>query len=286
MSDAAVLREDPLRPHSEDGLSSGAIMAVLAHLLLVVALAFGVRWHASEPEGVTAELWASVPQVAAPQAAEPPPQPVEAPKPPPKAKEPEPEPQAAKRDAEIAIEKEREKQKKLQQEQAQREKLAKEKADKEKAEKEKADKAKADAEAKRKEQQDQARLAKLREDYLKRVMGQASGPGPVTSTGTAARTAGPSASYGGRVAAAIHPNIVYTDEINAIAGNPRAEVEIRLAPDGRVLGRRVVQSSGVKEWDEAVLRAIDRTAVLPRDTDGSVPPLMNIGFRPKDLPKA
>ena len=37
------------------------------------------------------------------------------------------------------------------------------------------------------------------------------------------------------------------------------------------------------EDSEAVLRAIDRTAVLPRDDDGRVPPSMLIGFRPRDL---
>jgi colicin import membrane protein len=38
----------------------------------------------------------------------------------------------------------------------------------------------------------------------------------------------------------------------------------------------------VKEWDETVLRAIDRTEVLPRDVDGRVPSTMVIAFRPKD----
>jgi colicin import membrane protein len=31
-----------------------------------------------------------------------------------------------------------------------------------------------------------------------------------------------------------------------------------------------------------VLRAIDRTEILPRDTDGRVPALMTIEFRPRD----
>ena len=34
--------------------------------------------------------------------------------------------------------------------------------------------------------------------------------------------------------------------------------------------------------DEAVLRAIDKTEVLPRDTDGRVPPSLEISFRPRD----
>jgi colicin import membrane protein len=31
-----------------------------------------------------------------------------------------------------------------------------------------------------------------------------------------------------------------------------------------------------------VLRAIDRTGTLPRDTDGRVPPVLIITFRPND----
>ena len=33
-------------------------------------------------------------------------------------------------------------------------------------------------------------------------------------------------------------------------------------------------------WDETVLRAIDKTEVLPRDTDGRVPPVFSIDFKP------
>ena len=35
-------------------------------------------------------------------------------------------------------------------------------------------------------------------------------------------------------------------------------------------------------WDDAVLRAIDKTEVLPRDVDGRVPSSMTIDFRPYD----
>jgi colicin import membrane protein len=44
----------------------------------------------------------------------------------------------------------------------------------------------------------------------------------------------------------------------------------------------LTQSSGVKSWDDAVLNAIDKTEVLPRDTDGRVPTSLVISFRPKD----
>jgi len=58
-------------------------------------------------------------------------------------------------------------------------------------------------------------------------------------------------------------------------------VEVRTSPDGTIIARKIIKSSGVKAWDEAVLKAIDKTEVLPRDTDGRVPPALIIEFRPK-----
>jgi colicin import membrane protein len=60
------------------------------------------------------------------------------------------------------------------------------------------------------------------------------------------------------------------------------EVEVRTAPGGTILSRRLVKSSGHKEWDDAVLRAIDRISTLPRDVDGRVPPVILVAFRPRD----
>mgnify|MGYP003431772090 CR=1 FL=1 len=62
-------------------------------------------------------------------------------------------------------------------------------------------------------------------------------------------------------------------------GDPMAEVEVRVAATGRLFGRGWVRSSGNKAWDEAVLRAIDRTEALPRDVDGRVPPAIVIEFK-------
>jgi colicin import membrane protein len=103
--------------------------------------------------------------------------------------------------------------------------------------------------------------------------------GGESATGTAKQSSGPSAGYGGRVIAKIKPNIVFADDIS---GNPVATVEVRTSPDGTIIGRKLIKSSGVKAWDDAVLRAIDKTEILPRDLDGRVPPSFEINFRPKD----
>ena len=266
----SVLTRDMLRPRSAGGGGAGFALSLLVHGLLIVALALAVKWRSSEPAGVSAELWAAVPQVAAPRIETPPPQPEVKPAPP----VPPPKVDTQQRDAQIAIEKrrERERQQHEADEKAQREKLERDKAEREKAAKEK-------AEVQRKQQQEEQHLAKLREDQLKRMQGLVGATGAPTSTGTAAKDAGPSASYIGRIRARIKPNIVLTDEV---AGNPVAEVKVLTSPDGTIIGRNLVKPSGVKEWDDAVLRAIDRTAVLPRDTDGTIPSAMIIAFSRRD----
>ncbi len=275
------------RPQRTGGMGRGAMMALLVHGGLLIALAFGVSWRSSEPTGSSAELWAAVPQAAAPAAVEPPPPPpmpkVE-PKPEPKVEPPPPPPKADTRDADIAIEKakaaEKEKREELEREKLERlkaEKLEREKA--EKLEREKA--AKLEREKlemeKREAAADAERVAKLRDENLKRMQGMAGATGAPQSTGTALREAGPSASYAGKIIARVRPNIVLTETVPPTL---RAEVEVRAAPDGTITGRRMIKSSGNPTWDDAVLRAIDRTGDLPKDDNGKVPSSMVIGFTP------
>lgn len=294
---------DPLRPQRPSGLRRGAMLAIVIHGGLVVAIAVGVSWRSSEPTGATAELWAAVPEFAAPAPVAPPPPPPEptpapAPAPPP-LPAPKPEPKvdpAAVRDAEIAIEKakrereqelerERERERKAKMEAEKKRLLAEQEAKRKKAEAEEAQRKKlAEQEAQQKkllaekaEKAEQARIEKLREENLKRMQGQAGATGAPSATGTAQRDAGPSAGYAGRIIARVKPNIVFTD---AIVGKPTASVEVRTAPDGTIVGRRLVKASGNKDWDEAVLRALDRTEILPRDTDGRIPSPMTIDFTP------
>ena len=123
---------------------------------------------------------------------------------------------------------------------------------------------------------------KRQQDNIARMMGQAgasAGTGAANSAGSAQKSSGPSAGYGGKVRAKVKPNIVFTEDIS---GNPTAEVEVRTAPDGTIMSQRLAKSSGNKAWDEAVIKAIIRTETMPRDTDGRVPSPMVLEFRPKD----
>ena len=289
----AATLDDPFRPRPPGGTAPGALLALAAHVVLVAALTLGVNWRASNPAVVSAELWSAVPQQAAPRAQEaaPPPEPPAPaprpePAPPPRAeKAPQPEP-------DIALERrKREQEKKRQAEQDARErkerelKERRERERKERVEKERRAEAERKERAAREERErkaTEAQLARQRAENLRRIQAQAgtaAGTGAPGSTGTAARDSGPSASYAGRLVAHIKPNIVFTERVS---GNPAAEVEVRAGPGGTVIARRLVRSSGIKEWDEAVLRAIDRAGTLPRDVDGRVPPVLIIAFRPND----
>jgi len=280
MSTASLLHfreRDPLRPDTEDSVGAGFAFAAGAHVLLITALAFGVNWQSSEPVAASAELWSAVPQVAAPRAVEPPPAPPPpAPKPAPEPKvETPPPPPAPAPDPQIAIEKEKAKKKELK---AQQDKEAEEKKA---LEAKRVADAKAEADRKKKELERQtAQTEDQRKKQLERILGQAGATGAATSTGTAAHDAAPTASYRGKIVSAIRPNITL---ISAIDGNPQVEVEVRTGPDGTILSKRVTKASASKEWDETVLRAIDKTVTLPRDENGRVPSPMTLVFRPLDF---
>jgi len=299
-------------PPPEPARGRSFALAAAAHVLLFVGLGLVTRWTTQvQVVAAEAELWSAMPQQAAPRLIEPepvpPPEPEPKPEPPKPAPRPapQPEPEVHKHDADIALKKQREEDKKkvLEKEKAEKlrkEKLEKEKADKEKAEKEKRlkeqklkeEKAREEKERERKkaeadkrkaeeakEKAEAARTEALRQENIKRMQGLAGATGGENSTGSALRSSGPSASYAGRLVARIKPNITYPGDV---MGNPRAEIEVKVGADGTILSRRIVQSSGNKAWDDAVLRAIDKTEVLPRDTDGRVPPVIVLGFRPLD----
>ena len=324
-------------PPKAQGSVRAFVLALLVHGLLVAALTWGVNWKRSDPSPpYEAELWAAVPQQAAPRRIETPaetrpeavrlpplplpvptlPEPTPAPKPAPekpsiKAQTPPPPPpldadiaraqekkrkqlaiqqQArAQKEAEEALAK-KQKALKAQEEQAKRlaqaqavkeEKKAKEAKETKEAEKRQAQKlAQQLALQQDRDKQAQAASQKQRQENLDRLKGMASATGSATDTGTALKTAGPSASYAGMVRAAIRPNVVFAEEI---VGNPMATVEVRVTSDGTVVGQRLTKPSGNKAWDDAAINAIIRTRVMPKDTNGRVPDtILLIDMRPRE----
>jgi colicin import membrane protein len=305
-------------PPAQPGTGRAWVIAGLVHALLFMALGLATAWK-TQPQTVQAEaeLWSATPQAAAPRLQEPLPEPEPEPAPQPKPAKPTPPPPPApdlaqeRLDAQIALEKKKQQDKKKEADKAEKlkaekEKTAKLKAEKEKAElkrkerekeREKEDKAKEKAAKEKKAQEekerdkkkaaekasaekaDAARADALRKENLKRMQGMAGASGGENASGTALKSSGPSASYAGRLVGRIKPNITYPGDV---VGNPRAEVEVKVSPDGTILSRRIVQTSGNKAWDDAVLRAIDKTEIFPKDSDGRVPPVIVLGFRPQD----
>jgi colicin import membrane protein len=272
-------------PPPEPAAVRGFVLAVIAHLLLVLALSMSIDWDKdTAPPAVEAELWSALPQEAAPPPPpapkpEPQPQVVQAPpvvQPPPKPVEQQPDinlEREKKRKQEEARRRDEEQERK--QLEAQKRKLEEQQrlAEEKKLREEqvKKDKEKKALEAKK--------LEELRKQNLAKMMAEASGTGAPAARGNAQKASGPSDSYAGRIRARVKPNIVFTDDA---VGNPSADVEVRMAPDGTIVSRKITKSSGIASWDEAVLRALDKTEVLPRDIDGRVHTPLIIAFKLRD----
>ena len=261
-------------PPPAPGLLRALALAVLAHAFLLAALTWGVHWKREATTlSVEAELWSALPQEAAPQAVEVPlpvavePVPVPAP-----VVEPVPAPvEPAKVD--IAIEQEKLRLKKLKAEEMLEKKRLQEKQQKERQAAE--EKKNVELEKQRKQallaKQEAQRIEAQRSDNLKRIAGLAGASGAPDAKGTAQQSSGPSASYAGKIVGLIKSNTKYSDPN---AGRPTVTVMVRVSSIGSILSRRIVSSSGNNAWNEAVLRAIDRIEILPRDTDGTIPAIV------------
>ena len=317
-------------PPPTRGTPRAVVLALVAHVVLIAALTWGVHWKRDpESDAVEAEIWSTTVQQAAPRLSQPPaptpapaPAPTPAPPPPPPPPPPAPQVRAPEppppREPDIALEREKklkeQKERERELEQAKQQQLKAEAARKaaqekkeleakrraeEEAEDRQEAKEKAQLEARKKkeaeakqQQQQQAEAAKKKESdakqaaadraaTLKRMQGLAGASGSDSATGTALKSSGPSGSYGGKVAAAVRPNVVFPDA-DLVSGNPGAEFDVRLAPDGTIVGTpRLVKSSGLPAWDQAALRALQKTERLPRDVDGRVPPALIVELKPK-----
>ncbi|MBI5925194.1 MAG: TonB C-terminal domain-containing protein [Aquabacterium sp.] len=272
-----------LRPRSADGWGLGGALALGVHLMLVAALALGVRWKMSTPDVVEAEVWAEIPRAAAPEAPPPPPKvetpPVEPPPEPVKAVEPEPP--APEPVPDVVVERKPKKEPKKRKPQEPREVFITDEPVKsvkkpEKTPPKKPEPATKPVNSKTTSRTDsQGKPGSQQNAPLKGIMAQLE-----ASLGAANRSAGPSAAYAGRIVARVKPNIIFTE---SISGDPRAVVEVHCSPDGRIIARKLIEPSGVPSWDEAVMRAIDKTEVLPKNEQGEVPISMQLGFRYKDF---
>jgi colicin import membrane protein len=272
-------------PPPEPAAVRGFALAVIAHLLLLLALTWGINWHDTDRSvAVEAELWSAIPQEAAPPAPKPPPpQPEVKPEPPKSEVQPAPPPPVVKT-PDINVErdkqrKEEERRRKLEEEEQQRKQQAEERKreEQQRLAEEKKQKEELAKKEKLRKQLEAKKLEQLRKEALNKMMAEAekAGSGAPNSRGNAAKSSGPSEGWGARIRARVRPNIQIAGDV---VGNPQAEVEVRLAPDGTIVGTKLVKSSGDPVWDRAVMRALDLTGVFPRDVDGRVHTPVTLAF--------
>lgn len=271
-------------------------MAFFIHLFLIGGLALGVNWKIQPPPAaVEAEMWTEVPKIEDVVPPVPvPPQPVVVP---PKPVEPEPAVEKpADKPADMAIVPVKPKVPKPKVEKEDKKPLKKD-PKKEPKPKEvflpdppkkapvktdtkpakplvdpKAEakaKAAADAQAKA----DAEKLAAQRRANLDRLMRNLA-QDQISSAGL-------SDSYIGRIVARVKSNIVFPRD--GVDGNPAALVKVECAADGRITRSTVIAASGNQQWDQAVIRALERTQVLPLDEHKRVPCPFEINFRPNDF---
>ena len=284
-----------IAPPRDAGAIRSLGLALLIHAALIAALTWGVNWKRSDSAATFgAELWTNAPQQAAPIVTTPPPEALPLPAPvvrqPVVQAPPEPTP-----NVDIALEQEKKrkqlKDQKLAQEKTERDKVKVLQAQADKAKLLKAEQLKAEQLAKAEQAKADAQKAKqsqqaavtLRDDNMKRLEKlMADGGGSPQGSSTSRATAGgkgSSRTYSAIANAAIKPNVVFTEDFE---GNPLTKVEVRLQSDGTIISSRVVQPSGNKNWDNAVLNAVIRTRVMPKDVDGTLPDtILILEFKPR-----
>jgi colicin import membrane protein len=142
--------------------------------------------------------------------------------------------------------------------------------------------------AKAKKLAEKKALEKERQDAITRAQGQSKDNNKAGGSTTSAHNGmgkspyKPSDDYLARIGALIKRNTHF--DADSIDGNPLVKIEIRLSPDGTILGKpRIIKSSGNAAWDEAAAAGVERAERLPRDPSlGTAPPIMIIDRKPKD----
>ncbi len=292
----------------EKKLKPAFLLALAVHFALVAFLWIGVSWQADTGDMVEAEVWDIKVREAAPlaagersalAAAEQVEQPVAAAghASPPKAPAAQAHEPVRDTRPDIALEQERKK--------AEQEKKAdaKRRADELKQQQEEQIRQRKEAEeAKRKQRADAAaakRAKVLLDQEARRIAGGGSGGGTEKgSGGGGTATSGPTGSGGSgtspystgpgkadagyiqKVAAKIKSNTSFSVP-SSLTGNPPVVYDVELLPDGTLRNIRKRRSSGIVGFDEAVFRAIEKSAPYPKDRSGRVPSGFTLTHKPK-----
>ena len=241
-------------PPAPQGTGKAMSLALLAHLLLAGALTWGVSWKRDTITTAQAELWSSLPELAAPKPVEvaPPPAPkLEVPPAPPVMKAPD-----------IAVEQEMPKPHLKVQPKIEPKPETKPTPKPDGKPEPKVDKF---LEAKKLAIQKEAERLK----NIERMAGLAGASGARDAQGSAVQSSGMANGWENRIKARVNPQITFSGDRS---GLKPLDLSISLLPDGTISGRpRLLASSGNPQWDEAVIRAFEKAESLPRDSNGKLP---------------
>ena len=264
-------------------------MALGVHAVFALLLVFGFSWQTSQPVPVMVDVWDALPAVApqrtAPPEPAPEPEPEVAPPEPPPPPAPAVEEPAPPKAPDLALEKKKAEEEKRKAE-AEREKaLEARKAAEEKA---RADAARAEEARKAREKQaaEQKKrdlLRQIEEEGLRRAEEEAGAAAQAAAASKRqAAVAGVVAQHIAMISAKVRGNTRLPDNLT---GNPEVRCLVRLLPTGEVKDVRVTKSSGNPAYDDAVVRAIEKSSPLPlpddRDARASFVPELSFVHRPK-----
>jgi len=263
-------------------LAAGAL-ALGVHVLFALLLVFGVSWQTQPPAPVMVDLWEALPSPPPPP--RPRPEPVKVPEPVKDAPAPKPvvsEPPPVKA-PDIALERKK----------AEAERLSKQQAIRQAEEKARAEAARAARDKQLAEQKKREKLLKMEEEDLMRRMADEE----AASAARQSQLAEARAAAGKRQTAMAGVVGEYRDLISAkvrgytrvpdnLKGNPEVRCLVKLLPTGEVQSVQVTKSSGNLAYDEAVVRAIEKSSPLPlpadRDARAAFVPELSFVHRPKE----
>jgi colicin import membrane protein len=276
----------PRAPATTSGRWPALLLAILVNVVFIGVLFFSIRWQNRQAAPVTAELYAPAAKVAVAEPPPPPPSPTREPEPPPPVAKPEPAPPPPKavpkpepkveqpdpRAADIA-----------RKAKAEEERKAKEAAEHERKEREKKEAEKREADKKKQDEQKarerQAREATELKAQAERERAASDAQQKVAQAEAAARSRA-EADYIRRIQAKVKGNVTLPPDMS---GNPEAIFEVVQLPTGEIIDAVLRKSSGVRAYDDAVQRAIQKSSPLPRpDRPELFQRSLTLKFRPQD----
>jgi colicin import membrane protein len=316
----SLIADAPFVPRRGSTFVAG-LLALGVHAVFILLLVFGVSWQTQHPAPVMVDLWDALPAPSAPEAApspeplppqpEPPPLPKPVPPPAPqpappvpKPPKPVPEPEAkappapAPKAPDIALEKKKAEAERLQKVRQMQEAEEKALADAARLEAEQMKKARDEQLAQQKKREllrqmeeealmqrmmDEDLASESRQIQLAQAQAQAQAQAAAAAAKRQSEVARIVGQYRDMIGAKVRGNTRLPEDLK---GNPQVRCVVKLLPTGEVQDVRVVQSSGDKAYDEAVLRAIEKSSPLPlpsdRDARAEFLPELSFLHRPKD----